>query len=676
MITNGYEKQKKMVLHYYDSYRKLIDSINHKESGKIKEEAEKIRKEIFNLMIIGEAKSGKSTFINAFLGHDILPMDVLQCTSAIIKIRHGKNLKLVATTADNTVITKTTEKEIKDFLSTNAAIPDAYRQLPFVQIDEFIIQMMKKKRTINERSIASFFEKLPTGGISISDKEYKKLVTAYIDDRKSKWASIITNLELTYKLNEEFSGITIFDSPGVGAEGYVGEVTENHLNQANAIIFVKSLNGQAIESSSFVNFFMENCQDKQKENLFLVFTGCANVEDNELPRYKEQAIKYYKKFINPKKIIFVDSKMELYLNQCKELGTREKISEFFERLDEEKKTYIPASFSWFKSMGNVDKFEKLVKEKSNFDEVRSVLDKFAYHANFMQLHNFLEAINKELKSLKREKEHLKDILLDDLATQKDLEANIEKCKMTLDDTKAALEEGLEDVIKEFISGEGDKEGGVISRKKEELMNKYKKKLKEYEELSDSDITNNTYLQLKNMTINAINEAHQFQSAVAKQLIQKCDEKLVEVANINDLISIDFVQPVFTESDFEKAKKDAEDATDVWHDGGCFGDDYWIHHPAEVVKILIGHISDAIEVISNTMENHVIDFAYACRDEYKSKLIAKINVLKLDYGELLSIKNNYDAKCETVKSFQIIIKQIEDNLLDNDNIVRGIEEYVK
>ena len=675
MITNGYEKQKKAVLDYYESYSKLIDSVNHKESGKIKEEAEKIKKEIFNLMIIGEAKSGKSTFINAFLGHDILPMDVLQCTSAIIKIRHGNNLKLVATTADNKVITKTTEKEIKDFLSTNAAIPDAYRQLPFVQIDEFIIQMMKKKRTINEGSIASFFERLPKGGISITDKEYKKLVTAYINDRKSKWASIITNLELTYKLNEEFSGITIFDSPGVGAEGYVGEITENHLNQANAIIFVKSLNGQAIESSSFVNFFMENCQDKQKENLFLVFTGCANVEDNELPRYKEQAIKYYKKFINPKKIIFVDSKMELYLNQCKELGTTEKISEFFERLDEEKKTYIPASFSWYKSMGNVDKFEIIVKEKSNFDEVRAVLDKFAYHANFMQLQNFLEAINKELKSLKREKEHLKDLLLDDLAKQKDLEANIEKCKKMLDKTKSALEDGLEDVNKEFISGKGDKKG-VIPRKKEELMNKYKEQLKEYEELSDGEITNNTYLKLKNMTINAINEAHRFQSSVAKELIEKCDEKLVEVANINDLISIDYVQPIFTESDFEKAKKDAEDATDVWHDGGCFGKDYWIHHPAEVVKILITHISNAIEEISDTMLDHAIDFANACLAEYKSKLKTKINLLKLDYGELLSIKNNYDAKCETVKSFQIIIKQIEDSLLDNDNIVRGIEEYVK
>lgn len=675
MITNGYEKQKKIVLDYYDSYRKLIDSTNHRESGKIKEEAEKIKNEIFNLMIIGEAKSGKSTFINAFLGHDILPMDVLQCTSAIIKIRYGRNLKLVATTADNTVITKTTEKEIKDFLSTNAAIPDAYRQLPFVQIDEFIIQMMKKKRTINEGSIASFFQKLPKGGISISDEEYKKLVTEYIDDRKSKWASIITNLELTYKLNEEFSGITIFDSPGVGAEGYVGEITENHINQANAIVFVKSLNGQAIESSSFVNFFMENCKDKQKENLFLVFTGCANVEDNELPRYKEQAVKYYQKYLNPKKIIFVDSKMELYLNHCIELGTTEKISDFFDKLDSEKKTYVPASYSWYKSMGNVNKFIKLVNEKSNFDEVRTVLEKFAYHANFLQLKNFMEAMAIELKSLKKKKVHLNNLLLEDLENEKDLETNIAKCKKDLQKTLDALKDGLERVNNDYVGGKG-KDKGIITKKKEELKAKYEVRLKNYEILSDSQINNNTYLQLKNMTINAIDEAHLFQRVVAKELIQKCNEKLIEVANINDKISMDFVQPNFTESDFERIKKKAEDDTDVFHEGGCFEDDYWTHHPAEVVRILINHISIAIDAITDKMEEHTVDYANECLAEYKSKLELRVTVLQGDYGNLLSMKNDYVKKRETVNYFKSIIKDIENDLLVNDNITRGIEEYVK
>lgn len=53
-------------------------------SQNIEIQAQKIREEIFNLMILGEAKSGKSTFINAFIGKEVVPMDVRQCTSAII----------------------------------------------------------------------------------------------------------------------------------------------------------------------------------------------------------------------------------------------------------------------------------------------------------------------------------------------------------------------------------------------------------------------------------------------------------------------------------------------------------------------------------------------------------------------------------------------------------------
>ena len=68
-------------------------------SQNIEIQAQKIREEIFNLMILGEAKSGKSTFINAFIGKEVVPMDVRQCTRAIIEINRGKEFKLTAKSA-------------------------------------------------------------------------------------------------------------------------------------------------------------------------------------------------------------------------------------------------------------------------------------------------------------------------------------------------------------------------------------------------------------------------------------------------------------------------------------------------------------------------------------------------------------------------------------------------
>lgn len=61
-----------------------------------------------------------------------------------------------------------------------------------------------------------------------------------------------------YPLEKDFQEITWIDSPGVNAEGGLGRISEEYLPGANAIIFVKSLYGQALESTSFIDFFVEN----------------------------------------------------------------------------------------------------------------------------------------------------------------------------------------------------------------------------------------------------------------------------------------------------------------------------------------------------------------------------------------------------------------------------------
>lgn len=98
MIVNGYKEKKKQVLAIYDSFVNLCKLAGKPVNESISSQAKKIRDEIFNLMILGEAKSGKSTFINAYLGKEVVPMDVRQCTSAIIKIHRGDKFELVATT--------------------------------------------------------------------------------------------------------------------------------------------------------------------------------------------------------------------------------------------------------------------------------------------------------------------------------------------------------------------------------------------------------------------------------------------------------------------------------------------------------------------------------------------------------------------------------------------------
>lgn len=212
-------------------------------------------------------------------------------------------------------------------------------------------------------------------------------------------------------------GITIIDTPGVGAGGIVGKVAEDYIKDANAIIFVKSLIGQALESaSSFMNFLRNNCALRKKESLFLVFTGKSNLQEFEFNCLKEQVLSMYGNDISPEKIIFVDSKMQLLLNACLNLGTVEAIDEYFDALERDGNDFAPASNCWFKARGDLNRFEERMVENANFNSVHNAIEKFARKANYIQLIEFLENLEKEYKHnqtiyselLKTAKEHVND----------------------------------------------------------------------------------------------------------------------------------------------------------------------------------------------------------------------------------------------------------------------------
>lgn len=81
--------------------------------------------------------------------------------------------------------------------------------------------------------------------------------------------------------------ITIIDSPGIGASGNFGEIAEKYIEEANAIIFVKYLKGQAVDSKQFESLIRGIVRDKQKEFLFLVFNGKSDLSGIDFNSIKE-----------------------------------------------------------------------------------------------------------------------------------------------------------------------------------------------------------------------------------------------------------------------------------------------------------------------------------------------------------------------------------------------------
>lgn len=145
-VLASYETAENLILEL-QNYAKKIDLPDPTENlaaliTDIRGKAKRVRKDRFNIMIAGESKSGKSTFINAYLGVDLLPMDVKQCTSAIIEIKHGETFSVMATYADGRKTVISDDEEARAFLKKNAALDDDYRDIPGEYIAPGFFRMM------------------------------------------------------------------------------------------------------------------------------------------------------------------------------------------------------------------------------------------------------------------------------------------------------------------------------------------------------------------------------------------------------------------------------------------------------------------------------------------------------------------------------------------------------
>jgi ribosome biogenesis GTPase A len=88
-----------------DGLLETIERLSH-ESAKdglkrLGELKEKILNQEFNMVIMGQFKRGKSTFINALLGAEVLPTSIVPLTSIVTILRFGENAKGVVHYLDN-----------------------------------------------------------------------------------------------------------------------------------------------------------------------------------------------------------------------------------------------------------------------------------------------------------------------------------------------------------------------------------------------------------------------------------------------------------------------------------------------------------------------------------------------------------------------------------------------
>ena len=168
MIEKAYEKLEEAI--------KSLKNIGF-ESNRMDEVENKLREKEFNLVVMGQFKRGKSTFINSLLGANIVPTAILPLTSIVTIINYAENVKVVVKYKDGN-----------------------YDEPSLNEIEKYVTEKYNPENRLNVKEVNVFYP-----------SDYLK------------------------------SGIRIIDTPGVGSIfEHNTDVTYDYLPNCDAAIFMMS----------------------------------------------------------------------------------------------------------------------------------------------------------------------------------------------------------------------------------------------------------------------------------------------------------------------------------------------------------------------------------------------------------------------------------------------------
>lgn len=683
MITN-YKQRKNEVLEQYRAFldfKKELDDMMSAAGlsspiskwehslNSLQRKACDIREDKFKLMVAGEAKAGKSTFINAYLGIEILPMDIKQCTSAIVEIVYGKELQLEAAYADGRKQTVTGDEEIHNFLKLNGAISDKYRDIPVATINyDLLVRYGQNGKKIRESEIENFINDKTVQAANIHNIEnYAEKIRDYIVKEQGNWRSIITGIKVFYPFdNEDFKGIEIVDSPGVCARGGVSEITEKYIENADAIIFLKPVSGQALESRQFSEFLKDKTVERNKNSLFLVLTRAANVNQQDLERIREEAYNQFGTILPKDNIIAVDSKTELY-STIFQPGT---VSEQMQKMNTEKTLDDFIKGIWFDAAGSEDEFFRLLNEKSNFAEIRNAMNTFGRKAHFLLLSDFLgrisemytRAINDVMDNAKMLKQKAEDPEM--------LARKIVDVKHEIEVIEEKMNSGLDVIVRQYTS-----EDGTIREEADEAMNDFVKQTN-----SISCDNDDSFDQLERQINKKIDQYKNLEARLRKNVISDFDRQLIKVSNTAD-IQYTSLQPDFSDDVFKEVISSTENKaneTRSYTTGTCLKKThtYSEYSRKKHYRIVLDDILKRLDDIKNDLVTHLVDFVNNVRKRYLRELANNADLKKqeLDKIQVAKLRSEESlALADELNSVMIRLVKAQEKV---DGIKGGIDNYVQ
>ncbi|MDY3652873.1 dynamin family protein [Dysosmobacter sp.] len=692
-----YKQVKADVLKQYDAVMPIIKEIKDNSAttfdtllNQLQMDVDNIKNDIFRLMIVGEAKSGKSTFINAYLGKEILPMDVKQCTSAIVEIRYGQKFVLKATYADDRVKVISEEEEIEKFLKENAALDDEYRDIPVGTINLQLIIPNKGKR-ISQSEINELLRMIADDNLyKLPQQVYNQKVLNYIEAKNSHWQELVKKIEIEYPFeDEDLKGIQIVDTPGVGAEGRVGEITDKYIKNANAVMFLKPLVGATLETNSFKNFLKKVGKDRTSDAMFLILTRAANETPNNVARIHEEAYKQFPN-INKKQIIHLDSKVEMFRNKAKAM-TEEELQAFMDKkieeaewyndqiknlseeekrvfMDEHKDMDILDSFletPWYRSRCQREGYLQKLADLSNFKEIDVALNQFARKAQYMLLRDALSRmlgiLNKIQSELSENVKHYKE----KAQNPAELECKLLNAEAVLKNLQFKINHTVDEIAAEYTGTDG-----IITTKSSKIIEEYKEEMGKIDPNSSTGIS-----ELEQLTFRKVASFREFEADITKNIVAECDEALIAFSKKGDL-NYTSLKPDITPEVLEKVKSERRtEAEDTYTTGICFKETHTKLNQSKFFNLVNNDIQKRLNKIKNDVIIALNDYVLEVTCAYRTELVHNAQIQENNYRKIREDKANAEEMQKKIEAMESKLNKIQPMISEIGALKGGIDKNV-
>lgn len=251
-----FEANKQALLEMFSQTQELIAPYKQDtESKQLQDAANKLKQDSFKTLVIGEFKRGKSTFINALLGEEVLPAYATPCTAVINEVKFGDKRKAI--------------------LHFNNPLP---KELPQKLSSEVVAHIDKHKSK----------GEIPPMEIPVNEIEkYVVIPDPGKDHSKQVAETPFAMVELYWPLELCKNNVEVIDSPGLNEHKSRSDVTQNYISKVDAVIFVMSCDMLASETEMNV---VDSLHNSGFEDIFFVCNRFDQVRPRERDRVRQYAI--------------------------------------------------------------------------------------------------------------------------------------------------------------------------------------------------------------------------------------------------------------------------------------------------------------------------------------------------------------------------------------------------